>query len=95
MGIFDFISKRSDEEAQAAAAAVTAAKEAELNKKVNQLLEIIRSEGISCGGYTSLDHDPTIMTACEKIIAENIPHGEIAVCSDDRTRILASYGEYG
>lgn len=69
MGIFDFISKRSDEEAQAAAAAVTAAKEAELNKKVNQLLEIIRSEGISCGGYTSLDHDPTIMTACEKIAA--------------------------
>lgn len=67
MGIFDFISKRSEEEAQAAAAAAAAAKEAELNRKVNQLLEIIRSEGIACGGYTSLDQDPTIMTACERI----------------------------
>ena len=65
MGIFNFVSKRSNEESQAAAA--TAAKEAELNKKVNQLLEIIRSEGISCGGYTSLDHDPTIMTGCQRI----------------------------
>lgn len=65
MGIFNFVSKRSNEESQAAAAA--AANEAELKRKVNQLLEIIRSEGISCGGYTSLDQDPTIMTACERI----------------------------
>ena len=63
MGIFNFVSKRSNEESQAAAAA----NEAELKRKVNQLLEIIRSEGISCGGYTSLDQDPTIMTACERI----------------------------
>lgn len=65
MGIFNFVSKRSNEESQAAA--VAAANEAELKRKVNQLLEIIRSEGISCGGYTSLDQDPTIMTACERI----------------------------
>ncbi len=65
MGIFNFVSKRSNEESQAAAAA--AANEAELKRKMNQLLEIIRSEGISCGGYTSLDQDPTIMTACERI----------------------------
>lgn len=36
-------------------------------EKVRQLLEIIRSEGICAAGYTSLDHDPTIMTACQKI----------------------------
>lgn len=67
MGIFNFVSKRSNEESQAAAAAAAAANEAELKRKMNQLLEIIRSEGISCGGYTSLDQDPTIMTACERI----------------------------
>ena len=36
MGIFNFVSKRSNEESQAAAAA--AANEAELKRKVNQLL---------------------------------------------------------
>lgn len=59
MGIFNLskMKKRSDDSAS----------KAELERKVQQLLEVIRSEGIECCGYQSLDHDPTIMTACQKI----------------------------
>lgn len=32
-----------------------------------KLMELINSEGIECGGYRSLDHDPTIVTACKAL----------------------------
>lgn len=38
----------------------------DMKKKLVQLMEIINSEGITCAGYRSLDHDPTIVTACKK-----------------------------
>lgn len=37
------------------------------NKNLAALMELINSEGICAGGYTSLDHDPTIKTACERL----------------------------
>lgn len=36
-------------------------------KNVTALMELINTEGICAGGYTSLDHDPTIKTACERL----------------------------
>lgn len=41
--------------------------ESELKEKIQALMEIIKDEGICAAGYTSLDEDPTIMTACESI----------------------------
>ena len=39
-----------------------------IEKKVKeQLLALIKDGDISCAGYTSLDHDPTILTACQAI----------------------------
>ena len=37
---------------------------AEVNR---QLLALIQEGSIECAGYTSLDHDPTILTACQAI----------------------------
>jgi HK97 family phage portal protein len=44
----------------------TRASEAELQQKIVKLMEFINTEGIACGGYRSLDKDPTIVTACKK-----------------------------
>lgn len=49
--------KRSDQPAKSAAK-----KEVE-----KQLLALIRDGSLECAGYTSLDHDPTILTACQAI----------------------------
>ena len=49
--------KRSDESAKAAAK-----KEVE-----KQILALIRDGSLECAGYTSLDQDPTILTACQVI----------------------------
>lgn len=38
---------------------------AQMQQKLVQLMEVINSEGITCGGYHSLDQDPTIVTACK------------------------------
>lgn len=38
---------------------------AQMQQKLVQLMEIINGEGITCGGYHSLDQDPTIVTACK------------------------------
>lgn len=51
------VKKRSDQPAKSAAK-----KEAE-----KQLLALIRDGSLECAGYTSLDHDPTILTACQAI----------------------------
>ena len=51
------IKKRSDQPAKSAAK-----KEVE-----KQLLALIRDGSLECAGYTSLDHDPTILTACQAI----------------------------
>ena len=51
------VKKRSDESAKAAAK-----KEVE-----KQILALIRDGSLECAGYTSLDHDPTILTACQSI----------------------------
>lgn len=48
------VKKRSDESAKAAAK-----KEVE-----KQILALIRDGSLECAGYTSLDQDPTILTAC-------------------------------
>lgn len=46
---------------------------AEPNKKIienevkKQFLALLNSGDIECAGYTSLDHDPTILTACEAV----------------------------
>lgn len=37
-----------------------------VNEKLIKLMELINSEGIACGGYHSLDQDPTIATACKR-----------------------------
>lgn len=39
----------------------------ETSSRAQMLMELINSEGICAAGYTSLDQDPTIKTACEKI----------------------------
>lgn len=77
--------KRSEGAAQEAAQAELAKAKA----KMTQLLEIIRSEGIECAGYHSLDQDPTIMTACEKVaqmiglvswhLMENTDNGDLRI----------------
>lgn len=36
-------------------------------KLAKQLLTLIQNGDIECAGYTSLDHDPTILTACQAI----------------------------
>lgn len=41
--------------------------EAAMKAQLQALMELINDEGICAGGYTSLDQDPTIMTACEVI----------------------------
>lgn len=46
---------------------ITASENQQLQKKVFQLMELINSEGIACGGYRSLDQDPTIVTACKRV----------------------------
>lgn len=51
------VKKRSDESAKAAAK-----KEVE-----KQILALIRDGTLECAGYTSLDQDPTILTACQVI----------------------------
>lgn len=51
------VKKRSDESAKAAAK-----KEVE-----KQILALIRDGSLECAGYTSLDQDPTILTACHVI----------------------------
>ena len=51
------VKKRSDESAKAAAK-----KEVE-----KQILALIRDGSLECAGYTSLDQDPTILTACQVI----------------------------
>lgn len=51
------VKKRSDQPAKSAAK-----KEVE-----KQLLALIRDGSLECAGYTSLDHDPTILTACQAI----------------------------
>ena len=39
-----------------------------ISEKVKQqILALIDDGGIECAGYTSLDHDPTISTACQRI----------------------------
>ena len=86
MAIFNLpFRKRSEEAAQEAAQAELAKAKA----KMTQLLEIIRSEGIECAGYHSLDQDPTIMTACEKVaqmiglvswhLMENTDNGDLRI----------------
>lgn len=51
------IKKRSDTATQAA-----------IKKEAyNQLLALIKDGDIECAGYTSLDQDPTILTACQSI----------------------------
>lgn len=51
------IKKRSDAATQAA-----------IKKEAyNQLLALIKDGDIECAGYTSLDQDPTILTACQSI----------------------------
>lgn len=42
-------------------------KEAVKAEAKKQLLALIQSGDIECAGYTSLDHDPTILTACQVI----------------------------
>lgn len=49
--------KRSDQPAKSAAK-----KEVE-----KQILALIKDGSLECAGYTSLDHDPTILTACQAI----------------------------
>lgn len=51
------VKKRSDQPAKSATK-----KEVE-----KQLLALIRDGSLECAGYTSLDHDPTILTACQAI----------------------------
>lgn len=51
------VKKRSDQPAKSAAK-----KEVE-----KQILALIRDGSLECAGYTSLDHDPTILTACQAI----------------------------
>lgn len=51
------VKKRSDQPAKSAAK-----KEVE-----KQLLALIKDGSLECAGYTSLDHDPTILTACQAI----------------------------
>lgn len=42
----------------------------EVKKQVNnQILQLIHDGDLKCAGYTSLDHDPTIITACQAIAA--------------------------
>ena len=41
-----------------------AAVKAEVNR---QLLMLLQDGDIECAGYTSLDHDPTILTACQVV----------------------------
>ena len=42
--------------------------EAAIKKKVNEMvLTLIKDGDLECAGYTSLDHDPTILTACQAI----------------------------
>ena len=51
------IKKRSDSATQEA-----------IKKEANkQLLALIKNGDIECAGYTSLDQDPTILTACQSI----------------------------
>ena len=51
------VKKRSDQPAKSAAK-----KEVE-----KQILALIKDGSLECAGYTSLDHDPTILTACQAI----------------------------
>ena len=44
-----------------------ASTEAVKTEAKRQLLALIRDGSIECAGYTSLDHDPTILTACQGI----------------------------
>lgn len=40
----------------------------DIKKQVQeQILALIEHDGIECAGYTSLDHDPTIATACQSV----------------------------
>ena len=49
-------------------AAPTQPTDAAIKKEVNkQLLLLLENGDISCAGYTSLDHDPTIRTACQAV----------------------------
>ena len=42
--------------------------EAAIKKKANEMvLALIKDGDLECAGYTSLDHDPTILTACQAI----------------------------
>lgn len=45
----------------------SAAKEAIKKEAHKQLLALIKNGDIECAGYTSLDHDPTILTSCQAI----------------------------
>lgn len=86
MAIFNLPFRKRSEEAAQEAAQVELAK---AKAKMTQLLEIIRSEGIECAGYHSLDQDPTIMTACEKVaqmiglvswhLMENTDNGDLRI----------------
>ena len=37
-----------------------------MQKQIVKLMELINTEGIECAGYHSLDHDPTVATACKR-----------------------------
>ena len=45
----------------------SATKEAIKKEAHKQLLALIKDGDIECAGYTSLDHDPTILTSCQAI----------------------------
>lgn len=48
----------------------TEALKKEIKKQVNnQILQLIHDGDLKCAGYTSLDQDPTIITACQAIAA--------------------------
>lgn len=76
------VKKRSDQPAKSAAK-----KEVE-----KQILALIKDGSLECAGYTSLDHDPTILTACQAIaslvglvswhIMENTENGDRRIVNE-------------